>query len=239
MFEPLEGSEGDLGVEATSEEELKENSIKAGRAGMGVAIHAIGDRAVHQSLNAIEESKQRAEAESSLRHRIEHVQLLHPQDVDRFARLGVIASVQPVHAPADIDIAEKYWGERCRLAYAFNTLLESGARVVFGSDVPIETLDPWKGIHAAVCRHRTGEEKSWYPDQKVSVADAVLAYTQGASYASYEENLKGSIEVGKLADMVILSQDIFEVDPEEIANTKVDCTILGGRTVFEAAEQSD
>jgi predicted amidohydrolase YtcJ len=234
MFEPFEGSDGALGVEATSQEELKENSIKASRAGMGVAIHAIGDRAVHQSLNAIEESMQRTDHKSRLRHRIEHVQLLHPQDVERFSKLGIIASVQPVHAPADIDIAERYWGKRSRLAYAFNTLLESRAKVVFGSDVPIETLDPWRGIHAAVTRRRIGEQESWYPEEKVSPSEAISAYTKWASYASYEENLKGSIEVGKLADIVILSQNVFEIEPDEIPDTKVQYTILGGEIIFEA-----
>ncbi len=234
MFEPFEGSDNNLGIEATSQEELTANSIKACRAGMGVAIHAIGDRAVHQSLNAIEKSGRQREEGSKLRHRIEHVQLLHPDDVHRFQKLGIIASVQPVHTPADIDIAEKHWGKRSKFAYAFKSLIDSGARVVFGSDAPIETLNPWMGIHAAVTRHRFGEKESWYPEQRVTVAEAVLAYTRWASYASYEENLKGSIEVGKLADMVILSQDILKIDPEEIPETKVECTILGGKIVFEA-----
>jgi len=234
MFEPYEGSEDNFGIEVTSQEELAQIVRKASRAGISVAIHSIGDKGVHQALNAIEGSAQENTGENRLRHRIEHVQLLHPQDVGRFSKLDVIASVQPVHAPSDIDIAERYWGKRCRLAYAYKTLLKSGARVVFGSDVPIETLDPWKGIHAAVTRHRIGEEKSWYPEERVSVAEAVSAYTQWASYASCEEGLKGSIQVGKLADMVILSRDIFQVNPEEIPNTRVECTILGGKIVYEA-----
>jgi predicted amidohydrolase YtcJ len=233
MFEPYEGSEDNFGIEVTSEDELTQMVEKASRAGISVAIHSIGDKGVHQALNAIEGSVQENIRENRLRHRIEHAQLLHRQDVERFQKLKIGASVQPVHAPSDKNIAEKYWGERCRLAYAYKTLLKSGARVVFGSDVPIESLDPWKGIHAAVTRHRTGEEKSWFPDEKVSVAEAVSAYTQWASYASYEENLKGSIQVGKLADMVILSRDIFQTNPEEIPDTKVECTILGGRIIFE------
>jgi predicted amidohydrolase YtcJ len=234
MFEPFEGSDNNLGIEATSQEELAVDSIKACRAGMGVAIHAIGDKAVHQSLNAIEKSNQQRKEETKLQHRIEHVQLLHPDDKQRFQKLGIIASVQPVHIPADIDIAERHWGKRSKFAYAFKSLIDSGARVVFGSDVPIETLNPWMGIHAAVTRHRLGEKKSWYPEQRVTVTDAVSAYTRWASYASYEENLKGSIQVGKLADMVILSQDILKIDPEEIPEIKVECTILGGKIVFEA-----
>jgi predicted amidohydrolase YtcJ len=234
MFEPFEGGGGNLGVEATSQEELAENSIKAGRAKVSVAIHAIGDRAVHQSLDAIEETIRQNPEQTGLRHRIEHVQLLHPGDIQRFRKLGIIASVQPVHAPADIDIAERYWGKRSMFAYAFKTLLDSGAKVVFGSDAPIETLNPWMGIHAAVCRKRIGDEESWHPKEKVSVFEAVSAFTNWASYASYEENLKGSIEVGKLADMIVLSQDVFKIRPEEIPNTKVECTILGGRIVHQS-----
>ncbi len=234
MFEPFEGSRDDFGVEVTPYDELSELVVKASRAGISVAVHSIGDKAVHQSLNAIEASIGETRKESRLRHRIEHVQLIHPEDTDRFKELGVVASVQPAHAPADIDIAEKYWGKRCKLAYAFNTLLRSGAKLVFGSDAPIETLNPWMGIHAAVCRKRIGGKESWYPQERVGVADAVSAYTQWASYASYEENLKGSIRVGKLADLVVLSQDIFKMSPEEIPDTKVECTILGGKTVFEA-----
>lgn len=234
MFEPFEGSKDNYGIEATSEEELIELVSRASQAGIGVAVHAIGDKAVHQSLNAIEKSAQQREEGSKLRHRIEHVQLLHPDDTQRFQKLGVIASVQPVHTPADIDIAEKYWGKRSRFAYAFKTLLDSGAHVVFGSDTPIETLNPWMGIHAAVTRQRIGETESWYPEEKVSLSDAISAYTRWAGYASYEENLKGSIEEGKLADMVILSQDVFKVKPEEIPNTKIEYTILGGRIVYES-----
>jgi predicted amidohydrolase YtcJ len=234
MFEPFEGSDRNFGVEATSQKELTQKSVRGGQAGIGTAIHAIGDRAVHQSLNAIEESIRQNRGENRLRHRIEHVQLLHPNDIQRFQKLGVIASVQPVHTPADIDIAERYWGKRCKLAYAFKTLLDSGARVVFGSDAPIETLNPWMGLHAAVCRKRIGDEESWYPEEKVSLSDALSAFTRWAAYASYEEDVKGSIEVGKLADLIVLSQDVFKVKPEEIPNTKIEYTILGGRIVYEA-----
>jgi predicted amidohydrolase YtcJ len=233
MFEPFEGSDNNFGVEATSQEELTENSIKAGNAGIGVSIHAIGDKAVHQSLNAIQVSMSKVGNRKNLRPRIEHVQILHPDDVNRFAKLDIIASVQPVHAPADIDIAEKYWGKRARLAYASNTLLKSGVRVVFGSDAPIESIDPWLGIHAAVCRKRIGDKKSWYPEEKVSITEALSGFTCWAAYASYEENLKGTIETGKLADMVVLSQDIFQIDPDLIPVTKVELTILGGKIVFE------
>lgn len=233
MFEPFEGSTDNLGIQATSQKELTENTSRAARARISVAIHAIGDKAVHQSLNVIEQSKQHVKDECKLRHRIEHVQLLHPKDVERFAELGVIASVQPVHAPADIDIAERYWGKRSKFAYMFNTLLNTGAKVVFGSDAPIESIDPWKGIHAAVCRRRIGAEESWYPNERLTITEAISGFTCWAGYASYDENQKGSIEVGKLADMVVLSQDPFQVDPDEIPNIKAELTILGGKIVFQ------
>lgn len=233
MFESYEGSMGNFGIEVTSQEELTERVRKASQAGISVAIHAIGDKGVHQALNAIEASTQENSGESKLRHRIEHVQLLHPQDIERFRKLGVVTSVQPIHATSDREIAERYWGKRSKLGYAYKTLLKSGARLVFGSDAPIETLNPLKGIYAAVLRKKIRKEKSWHPKEKLSVSEAVLAYTAEANYASYEENLKGSIEIGKLGDMVILSQDIFDIDPEEIPETKMEYTIMGGKIVFQ------
>lgn len=234
MFEPYEGSADNCGICVTPQEQLTEIARKASQAGISVAIHAIGDKAVHQALNAIEASAPENIKENRLRHRIEHIQLLHSPDVERFKKLRVIASVQPVHAPSDRDVAEKYWGKRCKLAYAYQTLRKSGAQVVFGSDVPIETLNPWSGIYAAVTRKKTNEDESWYPKEKLGLAEAVSAYTRWASYASYEENVKGSIQIGKLGDMVILSQDVFEIEPERLPETKAECTILGGKIAFQA-----
>ena len=184
-------------------------------------------------MSAIESSVPNTEGKNRLRHRIEHIQLLHPNDIERFKRLNVISSVQPVHAPADRPIAEKYWGKRCQSAYAYQTLSTHGALLVFGSDAPIESLDPLKGIYAAVLRKKVGEKESWNPGERLSMAKAVYAFTQGASFASYEENIKGSIQTGKLGDLVILSQDIFEIDPEMIPDAKVEYTILGGKVVYQ------
>jgi len=233
MFKPYQGSKNNYGIEVTSQEQLSDRVKKASQAGISAAIHAIGDKGVHQALNAIE-SLRPNKKDRKLRHRIEHVQLLHPSDVERFGKLGVIASVQPVHIPTDRENAEKYWGKRCQLAYAYKTLMENGARLAFGSDAPIETLDPLKGICAAVLRKNIREDESWYASERMRMASTIYAYSQEASYASYEENLKGSIEVGKLGDMVVLSQDIFDIDLEKIPETKVECTILGGKIVFQA-----
>ncbi len=230
MFEPYEDSEDNFGIEVTCEDELTQWVKKASQAGISVSIHAIGDKGVNQALNAIERSG--ARKNKNLRHRIEHIQLLHPQDLKRFSKLGVIASVQPYHAPSERDIVDKYWGKRVGFRYPYKSLLNHQAKLVFGSDVPIETMDPLKIIHAAVTRKREGERRrAWYPQECLSVPEAVFAYTQQASYASHEEKIKGSIQIGKLADMVILSKDIFEVNPEEILDTKVEYTILGGKII--------
>jgi predicted amidohydrolase YtcJ len=238
MFEPYENSEDNFGIEVTSQDQLTDWVKKANQAGISVAIHAIGDKGVHQALNAIEESVGRVATVGSyptyaeLRHRIEHIQLLHPQDLKRFNKLGVIASVQPYHATSDRDIADKYWGKRDGFRYPYKSLLNHQTKLVFGSDLPIETMDPLKIIYAAVTRRKEREKKrAWYPKECLSVPEAVFAYTQSASYASYEEKIKGSIKIGKLADMVVLSKNIFEVNPEEILNTRVESTILGGKIV--------
>ncbi len=240
MFEPYENSPEDFGVEVTSQEELIQWVKRASHAGINVSIHSIGDRAVHQALNAFELSqagvsqpRRNAARRKKLRHRIEHAQLVSPHDLERFNKLGVIASVQPYHAPSDRDIVDKHWGKRIGFRYPYKSLLNHKARLVFGSDVPIETMDALRIIRAAVTRKKEGEKRrAWYPEERLSVLEAVFAYTQGASYASHEEKIKGSIQIGKLADMVVLSEDIFKIDPEEIPDTKVEATILGGRVVY-------
>jgi len=226
-FKPYIGSKENFGIEALTEKELSSLVRKANNRGINLIIHAIGDRAVHQALNALEKS-----GKQSLRNRIEHIQLIQPRDLKRFAQLNVIASVQPIHATSDIEIAEKYWGKRCKMAYPYNSLLKNKARLVFGSDMPIESLNPLKGIYAAVTRKREKEKKgSWYPKERVSVYDAVYAYTLGAAYASHEESIRGSIQVGKLADLVILSGDIFRISPDKIPQIQVLTTIFDGKIV--------
>ncbi|MGB2697757.1 MAG: amidohydrolase [Candidatus Zixiibacteriota bacterium] len=226
-FKPYIGSKENFGIEALTQKELTSLVRKANSRGINATIHAIGDRAVHQALNALERA-----GNKSLRNRIEHIQLIQPQDLKRFARLNTMASVQPVHATSDREIAEKYWGKRCKLAYPYNSLLKNKARVVFGSDMPIENLSPLMGIYAAVTRKRKKDKKgSWHPEQRISVSEAVYAYTLGAAYASFEDKLKGSIQAGKLADLVILSGDIFRIPPDEIPQVQVLATIFDGKIV--------
>jgi len=232
MLEPFEGRPGYLGVPTHTPEELAEVVATAVGHNMAVAIHAIGDAANRTVLDAIETAVELSRRKG-LRHRIEHAQLLTDLDVPRFAQLGVIASVQPSHAQSDRYVADKHWGSRSRLAYPFRTLLRSGARLAFGSDVPVEPLDPLAGIHAAVWRKRPNEpdSESWYPAERLSVQEAIYGFTMGAAYASGEEHLKGSITAGKLADFVVLTQDISGGGEESLRSVRAAATVVGGNLV--------
>jgi predicted amidohydrolase YtcJ len=208
----------------------------ADKAGLQVLIHAIGDRANDKILSIYEQI--RAEAvERDRRFRIEHAQHLRTQDLPRFARNQVIASMQPYHAIDDGRWAEKRIGsERAKTTYAVRSLLDSGATLAVGTDWTVAPLNPLLSIYAAVTR-RTLEGKhsnGWIPEQKLSVEEAVWAYTVGSSYAEFQENEKGAITPGKLADVVFLSHDIFKMDPVEIENVKVVMTIMDGRVVYDA-----
>jgi predicted amidohydrolase YtcJ len=245
MLSPFEGSADNLGIPTHSAQELAEMVRRANDAGLSVAVHAIGDAANRAVLDAIEgarsaggsgpEPSSRPASLLGMPNRIEHVQLLHADDVPRLAALGVVASMQPIHATSDMEMAQNFWGERCALAYAWRAVLAAGATLAFGSDCPVETLDPLAGIHAAVTRRRADGSpgpQGWVPDQRLSVAEAVRAYTLGAARASAEGHLKGSLAPGKLADLVVLSHDIFQVDPVEILDARVEMTVLGGRIVY-------
>jgi predicted amidohydrolase YtcJ len=235
MLAPYEDEPLNLGIVVTPKEGIRELVSKASRAGLSVAIHAIGDRANRDVLDILEESRQSGEG-MDLRHRIEHVQLLHPADIPRLAKLGVIASMQPIHATSDMEMVKRHWGEeRGQGAYAWRSLLNAGTVLAFGSDCPVEPLDPLLGIHAAVTRRRADGSpgpEGWHPEERITVEDAVRAYTSGAAYASGEEQDKGSITPGKLADLVVLSHDIFAIPPMSILETEVEATILDGQFVY-------
>jgi predicted amidohydrolase YtcJ len=188
---------------------------------MMVCTHAIGDRANREVLNVYEKLRREGLAAPL---RIEHAQHLHPADIPRFAALSVIASMQPIHATSDYKMADALLGARARHAYAFKSLLNTGARLVFGSDCPVETLDPWVGIHAAVARERANGEPrgGWYPEEKLSVEETVHAY------------IGAPLREDDLGDALVLSHDIFEIPPREILNARVEQTIVGGQVVFTA-----
>jgi hypothetical protein len=236
MVEPYVGEPDNIGIAVSSAEHLRYQVEKAARAGLAVHIHAIGDQANRNVLDAIEATR-RAGIGLHLRHRIEHAQVLHPADLPRFAALGVIASMQPIHCTQDIVLADAHWGARCRLAYAWSSLLASGAVLAFGSDAPVETPDVMQGIYAAVTRRRAdgypGPE-GWVPEECVSVTEAVYAYTAGAAYAGGEEATKGTLSAGKLADLTVLSEDIFAIEPAGILETRAVATMVGGEFVYGA-----
>jgi predicted amidohydrolase YtcJ len=235
LLQDYEDEPGYRGLPTLPMRELDDLVMKAARAGISVAVHAIGDRAVRLVLDTIARA-QRLAGPPSFPHRVEHAQLLHPQELARFKELGVVASMQPIHCTSDMPVARRLWGERCRYAYAWRSLLDHGAALAFGSDSPVESMDPWAGIHAAVTRQRADgiPAGGWYPEERITVEEAVRAYTLGAAYAAGETHLKGSIEEGKVADLIVLDRDIFQVTPQEILGTQVQMTVLGGEVVYEA-----
>ena len=238
FFEPYHDEPGTSGLPADEmfpEGAMGKRIKAADAAGLQVVVHAIGDKANETMLSIFEEVA-RADGGRDRRFRIEHAQHLRAQDIPRFGRSGVIASMQPYHAADDGRWAEKRIGQdRCKGTYAFRALLDSGARLAFGSDWTVAPLDPMQGILAAVTR-RTLDGKhpnGWIPEQKISVEEAVRAYTFGSAYAEFADHVKGTITPGKLADLVILSRDIFTIDPVAIGDARVETTIVDGRLVFE------
>ena len=226
---------GIANAEMIPPEKMERHILDADRAGLQVAVHAIGDRANAMILDMYE-AAEKQNGPRDRRFRIEHAQHLRQQDIPRFAALHVIASMQPYHLIDDGRWAAKRVGpEVLRGTYAFRSLLDTGAVLAFGSDWPVAPMDALMGIYAAATR-RTLDEKNpggWIPEQKISVAEALRAYTWGSAYASFEEKIKGTIEPGKLADMAVLSQDILSIPPETIRDVHVEETVLGGRVVYQ------
>ncbi|MFK7936401.1 MAG: amidohydrolase [Saprospiraceae bacterium] len=225
----------DKGFFINTQNDLYKWVAGADSTGLHVLVHAIGDSAIHSLLD-IYERVIAENGERDRRFRIEHTQHLAPADIPRFAELGVIASMQPYHAIDDGRWAEEYIGaKRIQTTYAFKSLLDANAKVAFGSDWAVAPAAPLQGIYAAVTR-RTLDGKNpdgWIPEQKISVEQALVGYTRYAAYAAFEENTKGQLAVGKLADFVVLSEDVFKVDPVKIREMKVLETWVGGKRVFQ------
>jgi predicted amidohydrolase YtcJ len=239
MLAPYDGEPSNTGILTTDEDALRAVARKAVAGGLPLAVHAIGDRANRMVLDVLSEVG--PAGEDGPPHRVEHAQLLHPDDVGRLAELDVVASMQPLHATQDLEMADQYWGARCRTAYAWRSLLDAGTVLAFGSDCPVESYDPFLGIHAAVTRCRTDgfpDPEGWYSEQRLDVGEAVYAYTLGAAYASGLDDRLGSLVPGKLADLVVLDRDIFACAPMEIADTRVLATMIGGEFVYGWADQA-
>jgi hypothetical protein len=218
------------GVEITSREEFEDIVRRSARAGFPVAVHAIGDLANQEALDAFEAARDEWEPRR-LRQRIEHAQLLAEEDLPRFGQLGIAASVQFSHAPSDRDLAERFWGGMTHRAYAFRSLVDTGALVANGSDAPIEELDPLMGICAGVLR-TLDEREAWHPEQGVTVDQALHASTVAPAWLTGDERRRGKLLPGFLADLVVLDRDPMTCPPEELPDVQVVATMLGGRWVY-------
>ena len=246
MVEPYEGEPANRGILLFDAEAIVEGGRAAVENGISLAIHAIGDLANHEVLNGIEqlrEYERTLELEGlnpntrvhGLRHRIEHVQLIHPQDLGRLAGLDVIASMQPVHATSDMLMADKYWGARAANSYAWNSLGSTGVKLAFGSDAPVESPNPFWGIHAAVTRcEREGSpsREGWYPEQCLQIEQALYSYTTGAAYAAGKEDRLGVIKPTYLADLIVLDIDPFACEPADLWRLEPVATMVGGEWVY-------
>ena len=249
MIAPYEGEPNNYGIVVTDKEEMLEKASAAAAHGLSVTVHAIGDKANHDVLDVFEAIRkqeigdqrlensgsisnlQSTNLQSPLRHRLEHVQLIHPTDQHRLAQLGVIASMQPVHVTSDMETAVHHWGSRTKDSYAWRTLLDSGATLVFGSDAPIEKIDPLPGIHAAVTRRRPDGSpgpEGWHPEQKLTMAETIHAFTAAAAITSGQEGTQGTITPGKLADFTIFGRDIFAIPSDELLDVEISGTVVGG-----------
>lgn len=236
MYEPFVNEPGSTGVFVTPLDKLHEYIREADQAGLSVAVHAIGDRANAELLSIFAEVA-KENGPRDRRFRIEHAQHLRPEDYPRFPAGGVIASMQPYHAIDDGRWAEGRIGlRRCASSYAFRSLLDAGAKVAFGSDWSVAPLSPLLGIDAAVNR-RTLDSKhphGWFPEQRLTVAQAIEAYTLTSAFAAFQEQDRGSLQPGKLADLVVLSRDLLaDSERDHLAETEVLMTVVGGKVVYE------
>ena len=239
MLDPYESQRDNRGKLFWEPEAFKKAVAEINAKGLQVSTHAIGDAAIRLALDAYEQAV-RAAGNPDVRNKIEHAEDIAADDILRFGRLGVIASFQPFHANPEPTWMgtwiENVGPEREQRAFAWKAVLDGGGRLAFGSDWPVVTISPWPGLQLAVTRQDLDglPAGGWIPQQKIQLSDAVYAYTMGGAYAMHREKEEGSLEAGKLADLILVSQNIFEVEPRKIAETKVVLTMVGGRIVFDA-----
>jgi len=240
MFEPFADDPGNRGLlsdEMHPPSAMRDRLMQADAAGLQLRIHAIGDRAISMTLDIFSDIE-KEHGYHDQRFTIEHAQHMAEKDFGRFAALHVIASMQPYHAIDDGRWAEKRLGhQRARYSYAWRSFLDHGVTLAFGTDWPVAPLNPMLGLSAAVTR-ATADGKNpdgWIPEEKITLPEALEAYTLGSAFAEFQENEKGSITPGKLADMVILSENIFDLKPKAVGNVKVETTIVGGKIVYGGA----
>ena len=234
MFEPFADNPESSGLSMMPYEKFEQMVLTADKMGFQIGVHSIGDKGNNWTLNAYEKAL-KVNGKRDSRHRDEHTQTLQPSDIPRFSKLGVIASMQPTHCISDKRFYEKRIGtERSKGAYAWRSLLNTGAMLAFGTDYQVEPLNPMEGLYAAVTRKdRLGEEgNGWFPEQKLSMEEAIKYYTLGSAYAQFMEDRKGMIKTGYLADIVIVDRDLLTIPEDQIMKTKIDYTITGGKIVY-------
>jgi predicted amidohydrolase YtcJ len=237
MLAPYSDDPKTSGLLAMEPEKLSAMAIERDKAGFQLNFHAIGDRANRVSLDVFE-AVAKANGPRDRRDRIEHAQIVALSDIPRFASLNVIASMQPSHETTDMRWAESRIGpERAKGAYAWNSIRKFGARLAFGTDYDVEVISPFRGLYACVTREFPGGGPAggWQPQEKISLADCIRAYTSGSAYAEFSEGKKGELKVGELADFIVLSDDLTKIEPSQYTKTKVLLTVVGGRSVYTAS----
>ncbi len=236
MLQPYKNEPANTGLLFLDAEQILEHGQLAAKSGISLAIHAIGDRANHEVLKAYAQLREfeTREKRLHLRHRIEHVQVLHPDHLKLLAANQIIASMQPIHTTSDMDTADRYWGSRARYAYAFNTLQKAGTRLIFGSDAPVESPNPFWGIHAAVTRRRHSGYPSadgWNGQERITLQQALESYTIHPAFAAGREGHLGALAPGYHADLIVLPTDPFKMEPAELHTVKPDRVMVGGQWV--------
>jgi predicted amidohydrolase YtcJ len=239
MLEPYVDEPQNRGILILENEQLFEHGRLATDSGLSLSVHAIGDQAVHEVLEGFARLRvyERERGLPALRHRIEHVQTIQPGDAGRLAELDVIASMQPVHAPSDMLVADHLLGGRAAFSYAWRTLAQHGARLAFGSDAPVESPNPFQGLHAAVTRCRVDGSpgpEGWFPEQRLTVREALEGFTLGPAFAAGMENRLGRLSAGFLADLTVIETDPFTCDPDDLYYIQPTATMVGGAWVWQS-----
>src|ERR1051326_6556936 len=234
MLAPYDDDPKNSGIPRYEQDKLDAMAAERANAGFQIGFHAIGDRGARMALDAFAYAIQKSN-KKTLRFRIEHDQVIAPEDFEKFRQLGVIASVQPNHLLTDMNWAEAHIGPaRAKHSYPWKEFEDNGIPLAFGTDYPVEPITPFRGLYAAVTRKNEAGTKEYYPEQKLTIDHAIAAYTTGAAYAEFAEDKKGLLTPGMLADFVVLDRDITKVVPPEILKTRVLRTVVGGKTVYEA-----
>jgi predicted amidohydrolase YtcJ len=240
MLAPYSDDPATSGILTNDPDKLRAMAIERDKAGFQLNFHAIGDRANRVALDVFE-AVAKANGPRDRRDRVEHAQVLAPEDMPRFAQLKVIASMQPSHETSDMRWAGQRLGlDRSKGAYAWASLLKSGARLAFGTDYPVEPINPLRGLYACVTRELPdgGPAGGWQPQEKISLDDCIRAYTSGGAYAQFEEGKKGELKAGEYADFIVLSDDLTKIPPPQYTKVTVLRTVVGGRTVYSHDDSS-